>query len=160
MLDIRLYRSDDSAALISLLKELQAFEAALYDRMKPAADMGAWYIELLEKRCREEAGKILMAWDGGSAVGYATIFTNVAEDGSGDELPYVYACVGDLVVTRDARRQGVGRQLLEGCEFHARAVGRDELRIGLLAMNEVAHRLYRAAGFADHQISMRKRLGA
>jgi GNAT superfamily N-acetyltransferase len=158
MIEIRPYRADDSASLIGLLKELQAWEVALYDRMKPAADMGPWYIDLLERQCRKEAGTILLACERNHAVGYATIFTNVVEDGTGDELPYAYAHVGDLVVTEAARRKGVARRLLEACETRARAAGRDELRISVLARNEGAHRLYRANGFDDLHIKMRKRL--
>jgi hypothetical protein len=59
---------------------------------------------LLGRQCREEAGTILVARDGDIRVGYATIFTNVIEDRSGDELPYVAAYVGDLVVAETARR--------------------------------------------------------
>jgi len=158
MIEIRPYRADDSGPLIDLVRELQGFEARLYERMKPAADIGAWYLDLLERQCREEAGTILIACEGENRVGYATIFTNVVEDGSGDELPYVYAYVGDLVVTGAARRQGIARKLLEACESYARAAGRDELRINVLADNSGAHTLYRACGFADLQIDMRKRL--
>lgn len=160
MIEIRPYHADDSASLIALLKELQAWEADLYDRMKPAADMGPWYIDLLERQCREQAGSILIACDRNHPVGYATIFTNVVEDGTGDELPSAYAHVGDLVVTEAARRKGVARRLLEACETHARAAGRDELRISVLAQNERAHRLYRAYGFEDLHINMRKRLAS
>jgi ribosomal protein S18 acetylase RimI-like enzyme len=158
MIDIRPYRADDSGPLLDLVRQLQGFEAQLYERMKPAADIGAWYLDLLERQCREQAGTILVACSGDNRVGYATILTNVVEDGSGDEIPYVYAHVGDLVVAENARRQGIARLLLEACESYARAAGRDELRISVLAANNGAHSLYRACGFADLQIKMRKRL--
>jgi ribosomal protein S18 acetylase RimI-like enzyme len=157
MIEIRPYRADDSGPLIDLVRELQGFEARLYERMKPAADIGSWYLDLLERQCREEAGTILIACDGNNRVGYATIFTTVVEDGSGDELPYVYAHVGDLAVTEAARRQGIARKLLEACESIAREAGRDELRISVLADNSGAHALYRACGFTDLHINMRKR---
>ena len=137
---------------------MQGFEAALYERMKPAADMGLWYIELVERQCREEAGTILIACESDRPVGYATIFTNVVEDGSGDELPYSYAHVGDLVVTQTARGRGVARLLLAECEARARQAGRDELRISVLARNARAHDVYLASGFEDLHINMRKKL--
>jgi ribosomal protein S18 acetylase RimI-like enzyme len=158
MIDIRPYRAEDSGPLLDLVRQLQGFEAALFERMKPAADIGAWYLELLERQCREEAGTILVACDGDNRVGYATILTNVVEDGSGDEIPYVYAYVGDLVVAESARRQGIARKLLEVCESYARAAGRDELRISVLAANNGARTLYRSSGFTDLLIDMRKRL--
>ncbi|MGE3875221.1 MAG: hypothetical protein AB7F74_19885 [Parvibaculaceae bacterium] len=46
--------------------------------------------------------------------------------------------------------------LLDDCERRARAAGRDDLRITVLAGNEGAHALYRAFGFDDLLIDMRK----
>jgi ribosomal protein S18 acetylase RimI-like enzyme len=158
MIDIRPYRADDSGPLLDLVRQLQGFEAQIYELMKPASDIGTWYLDLLERQCREQAGTILVACSGDNRVGYATILTHVVEDGSGDEVPYVYAHVGDLVVAENARRQGIARKLLEACETYARAAGRDELRINVLAANNGARTLYRAWGFAELQINMRKRL--
>jgi ribosomal protein S18 acetylase RimI-like enzyme len=124
--------------------------------MKPAADMGHWYIDLLAKQCTDEDGAILIAEQDGNALGYATILTNAVEDGSAEEIAYVYAYVGDLVVAKAARRRGVGRLLLEECERRARLAGRDELRITVLAANGGARATYRAFGFDDLLIDMRK----
>jgi ribosomal protein S18 acetylase RimI-like enzyme len=120
--------------------------------------MGQWYIDLLEKQCAEEDGVILIAEEAGNALGYATILTNVVEDGSGDEVAYAYAYVGDLVVAKEARRRGIGRLLLEECERRARFAGRDELRISVLAGNGGARSAYRAFGFDDLLVDMRKAL--
>ena len=159
MIEIRPYRDTDALRLLHLVRELQAAEAALYDRMKPAEDMGMWYIDLLKKQCIEDDGTLLVACEGQSLVGYATILTKVAEDGSGDELPYTYAHIGDLVVAEKARGRGIARQLIEDCERHARSAGRDELRISVLAENARARQVYLAAGFSDLLIDMRKKLG-
>jgi len=158
MIDIREYRKTDAQRMIALIRELQAHEVALFDRMKPVADMGRWYIDLLEKQCADEDGTILIAEEGATALGYATILTNVVEDGSGDEVAYAYAYVGDLVVAKEARRRGIGRLLLAECERRARAAGRDELRISVLAQNGDAREAYRSFGFDDLLIDMRKML--
>ena len=42
--------------------------------------------------------------------------TSIIEDGTGDEVRYAYAYVGDLVTARASRRRGVGKLLLEECE--------------------------------------------
>jgi GNAT superfamily N-acetyltransferase len=156
MIEIREYRETDAEAMLPLVRQLQAHEVALYDRMKPVADMGPWYIDLLKKQCAKDDGVILIAEEDGTALGYATILTNVVEDGEADEVAYFYAHVGDLVVAQDARRRGVGRLLLEECERRARAAGRDELRISVLALNNGARETYRSFGFSDHHINMRK----
>ena len=158
MIAIREYRETDCERMLSLIRELQAHEVALYDRMKPTADMGHWYIDLLKKQCAEDDGVILIAEEDGKALAYATILTDVVEDGEADEVAYSYAHVGDLVVSEAARRRGIGKLLLEECERRSRAAGRDELRITVLARNEGACRTYRSFGFDDHLIKMRKAL--
>jgi ribosomal protein S18 acetylase RimI-like enzyme len=156
MVEIREYRESDAPSMIALIRELQASEVVLYERMKPAADMGQWYVDLLKKKCAEDEGVILIAEENGAAIGYAVILTRSVEGGTGDEVPYDYAYVVDLVVARGARRRGIGRMLLADCERRARAAGRDDLRITVLARNEGAHALYRDLGFDDLLIDMRK----
>ena len=155
---IRPYREGDLSALITLIRELQAHEAALYDRMKPPEEMGLWYVDLLKKQCAEEDGTVLIAEADGVVVGYATILTNVIEDGTGDEVRYTYAYVGDLVTAEAERGRGIARLLLEECERRAKAAGRDELRITVLALNRRARHIYRSFGFDDLLIDMRKSL--
>lgn len=156
MIEIREYQDADAPALIALIRELQASEVVLFDRMKPADEMGQWYIDRLQKFCREDEGVILLAWEDGKALGYAVILTRSVEDGKGDEVAYDYAYLIDLVVAKEARRRGIGRMLIEECEKRARAAGRDDLRITVLAANEGAHRLYKDFGFEDLLINMRK----
>jgi GNAT superfamily N-acetyltransferase len=156
MIKVRESEESDMPALLGLIRELQACEVALYDRMKRASAMGQWYIDLFKKQCAEDDGVILIAEEDGMALGYATILTNVVEDGSGDEVSYVYAYVGDLVVAKRARRRGIGRLLLEECERRARAASRDELRVNVLAANSGARTTYRAFGFDDLMVDMRK----
>lgn len=158
MIEIREYRENDEASLVALIRELQASEVVLYDRMKPEAQMGVWYIDLLKKKCAEDEGVILIAEEDGAALGYAVILTRSVEHGTGDEVAYDYAYVIDLVVAKDARRRGIGKLLLADCERRAREAGRDDLRITVLAANQGAHDLYRALGFDDLLINMRKAL--
>jgi ribosomal protein S18 acetylase RimI-like enzyme len=158
MIEIREYRETDAEAMLPLIRQLQAHEVALYDRMKPVADMGPWYIDLLKKQCAKDDGVILIAEEDGTALGYATILTNVIEDGSADEVAYAYGHVGDLVVAAAARRRGIGKLLLAECERRARAAGRDELRITVLALNNGARDTYRSFGFDELLVNMRKPL--
>ena len=158
MIEIREYRENDEASLVALIRELQASEVVLYDRMKPVAQMGVWYIDLLKKKCAEDEGVILIAEENGAALGYAVILTRSVEDGAGDEVAYDYAYIIDLVVAKQARRRGIGKLLLADCERRAREAGRDDLRITVLAANQGAHDLYRALGFDDLLINMRKAL--
>lgn len=159
MVTIREYRDGDEAQLVALVRELQAHEFVLYERMKPAGEIGAWYIREVEKLCAENAGKILVAEDGaGALVGYASILTECSSEDDYDETIFSYGYVADLVVTESQRGRGIGRMLLDTCERLTRAAGRDELRVSVLASNTDTQRLYRHFGFAEHLITMRKRL--
>jgi GNAT superfamily N-acetyltransferase len=155
---IRPFEERDLPALLSLVRELQAHEVVLYDRMKPVEEMDVWYVDLLKKQCAEEDGTLLVAEEQGQVVGYASILTNVIEDGTGDEVRYSYAHVGDLVTALAQRGRGIGRLLLDECERRAKVAGRDELRITVLAENRRAHEIYRTFGFDDLLVDMRKKL--
>jgi GNAT superfamily N-acetyltransferase len=158
MIEIKPFSQTDSEAFLSLARELQGYETQFYDLMKPADEIGPWYLDLVKEYAQKEDGTILVAWEEDRIVGYASIFTAVVEDGKGDEIAYTYAHIGDLVVTAAARGRGIARQLLDACEEYARRAGRTELRIKVLAENKRAHDVYREFGFDDLHIDMRKKL--
>ena len=158
MIEIKPFSKADSEAFLSLARELQGYETQFYDLMKPADEIGPWYLDLIEEFSQKEDGTVLMAWEGDRIVGYASIFTAVVEDGKREEIAYTYAYIGDLVVTAAARGRGIARQLLDACEDYARRAGRTELRIKVLAENRRAHDVYQAFGFDDLHIDMRKKL--
>jgi ribosomal protein S18 acetylase RimI-like enzyme len=161
MVTIRDYRESEGAAIVALARELNAHELAIYERMLPPEQIDIAYLREIERQCAESAGRILVAeTPDGAIVGYASVLTAVdsAAEGTYDEMPFVYAYVPDLIVAASWRGRGIGGLLLAECERLARAAGRDELRITVLANNDSAHRLYRRAGFADHEVLMRKRL--
>jgi ribosomal protein S18 acetylase RimI-like enzyme len=156
---IRDYRKSDEAALIALVRELQAHEIAVYERMKRPEEIGAWYMREVEKLCAKHAGNILVAEaEDGAIVGYASVLTACDSREDYDEIDFSYGYVSDLVVAEAWRGHGLGGRLLAECERLAREAGRDELRVTVLAKNADAHRLYRRVGFADHEVLMRKRL--
>jgi len=74
-----------------------------------------------------------------------------------DSTPY--AELSDLFVARPYRRQGVGRRLLEFVETRARERGADRLVLTTGLKNVDAGRFYRALGFEDHALAMKKSLG-
>jgi ribosomal protein S18 acetylase RimI-like enzyme len=157
MLTIRPYRKGDLAALVELVRELQAHEIALYERMKPVEDIGAWYVKAIKRQCDKHAGTMIVAELDGKVVGYATVLTDVLED-SLDEVAFSHAHVEDLVTGAEFRGRGIGKALLAECERYAREAGRDEIRIGVLAGNRRAHAVYERAGFGDHLVTMRKKI--
>src|SRR5881296_386850 len=74
-----------------------------------------------------------------------------------DSTPY--AELSDLFVAGPYRRQGVGRRLLEFVEERARERGADRLVLTTGLKNVDAQGFYRASGFVDHALAMKKPLG-
>ena len=154
---IRRYQDSDLDQLINLVRELQSHEVRLFERMKQAGDIGAWYVEDLQRRCREHSGEILLIDCGGELAGYAAVLGTITQDDP-DETAYVYAMVADIAVTERYRGRGLGKRLLSECERHARDAGARWLRISVLAGNTRALQLYRHHGFADHLVELEKPL--
>jgi GNAT superfamily N-acetyltransferase len=152
---VRRMTPDDRPAVLSLVRELQAHELSVFDRMIRPQDITDSYLDHLDEDCATYDGVVLVAVEGWRVTGYASLMRRAFAE-SYDEVHYTYAYIGDLVVTHDARGQGIGRALIEACEAEARASGAKWLRISVLAKNAAAHALYRSAGFADHLVTLEK----
>jgi ribosomal protein S18 acetylase RimI-like enzyme len=157
MLRIREFKEADAPAVLRLARALQAYEARLFERMKPPEEIGLWYLDALLRGCREKHGALVVAEDeAGQVVGYATVL--FAGPDSMAETEHRHGRVGDLIVSEEARRRGVGGALLAECERRARAAGVDELRLDVLAANRQARGAYASLGFEDLHVTMRKKL--
>lgn len=64
-----------------------------------------------------------------------------------------------LVVTADAQRRGLGRQLLREAERRARAAGAARIELTSGSQREDAHAFYKACGYSDGTLRFIKRLG-
>ena len=147
---IREYQDRDETQLVGLIRELQAFEFPLYRWGKQPEDIGPWYVQVAKEQCAKYEGSILVAEAENLLLGYATIMTKCEDDENDDEIAYTYAQIYDLVVTRSARRKGIGNALMQACEDKARSAGRKIFRIGVLAQNTGAIAAYQNFCFAPY----------
>ena len=154
---IRAARTRDVPALERLVAELQDYERAIDDRILPGSAMATGYTRSMLASCAAQVGTILVADVAGEVVGFAAVRAHVPTE-SLDEPPGTYALISDLVVSAAHRGAGIGRALMEAAEAHARAHGATELRIAVLAKNEVARSLYVATGFSSYLEVLTKRL--
>lgn len=138
--------------------ELQASEYVLYDLMKRPEDMGSWYVREIAAEVTEHKGAFLVAEIEDELAGYATLLAEVSSEEDRDEILYTYAYIGDLVVAEAHRGEGVGKALLQACEARALQAGQTMLRLSVLADNSRARRVYAAAGFKEHLITLTKKL--
>lgn len=147
----------DKPALLRFIFELNKFEAQFeHDRRLDKAFPEEFLAELT-KRAKEKHGRIFIAEDGGKALGWAMCYLEHHETFVRKELrPFGY--VAEMFVDESARGRHVGRMLLKACEDHFRATPARSVIIGALWANARAVRAYKAAGYADYAVNLRKLL--
>lgn len=155
---IRDYCDSDEAPVIALVRELQAHEGRSYDRMRPADEIGSWYVQLLKDCISKHRGSFLVADTGEAIVGYATLLAEVSSAEERDEILYTFAHVGDLAVATSHRGMGIGYALLSECEQRARASGQKWLPLGVHAGNREARKFYARAGLQEAFLTLEKPL--
>ena len=147
----------DEPAILSFIIGLQDYEAVFEPdrRRDPSFAIEHW--RDLQHRCAEKHGTMLIAEDGGKAVGWA-----FAHDQNAElfvvEPERRHGYLAELYVVPEARGKGLGRALIEGCEAWARARGHKLLQVGVLAKNVRASRSYEGAGYTAYGITLRRYL--
>jgi len=121
---------------------------------------GQWFGEpvtaqAVQRRIQQARGTetLVVAERDGDILGFASLRLVPSLDSA------PYAELSDLFVAGPYRRQGVGRRLLEFIEHLSRERGADRLVLTTGLKNVDAQWFYRAVGFEDHALAMRKSLG-
>jgi ribosomal protein S18 acetylase RimI-like enzyme len=154
---IRQAESKDRNALELCFDELQSFERSIeLNRSEPQSICGR-YIDGLFADCAKTSGAIFVAEVDGLIVGFVCVLSRVPSDNI-IELESEYAYVTDLVVLEPFQRSGFGVKLMQAAEVHAVESGATRIRVGVLAANLGAHRLYRKLGCSDSEIVLEKRI--
>ena len=127
-------------ALIENLPNIYSFELAYIREIEPEAET-RWInaIPLHLQQWIESLPRTFIAADSNQVLGHA--FWEAS--GDADHA----AEVGSVYVSVAARRQGVGRALLERCEQEASAAGMKKMRLSVKRHNP-AQELYKAMGYA------------
>lgn len=151
MTTVRAYVDGDQADVMGLAAHLTAGAAPWRDHARSVAVVLGWVAEAIAAEGSPGHG-LYVAADQDRVVGFVSMSTRTHFTGDVD------ACIGELVVDRDSRRQGVGRMLLRVAEEWARSNGFATLTLETGARNTAARALYAATGFADEDIRLTKRL--
>ena len=155
---IREYRPEDAAQVEECFVELQEYERGVEPLRAEGRKVAGPYLEFMFRRATERSGRVFVADAGGRVVGFVCVWLRNQED----ELinaPGEYAYVSDLIVTAEFRGRRLGYELLRAAEDFARAGGLPRLKLGVLARNTVARRLYENFGFEASAVFLTKELG-
>ena len=145
----------DRPGLRACVVELQEFERGIEPTLPKGEEMADRYLAHMLRRCADGTGRVYVAEADGRIVGFVGVLARVVPE---PDESQAYAYVSDLVVLPAHRRRGLGRALLERAEAYARREGARTLRVGVLARNDGAGRLYHRLGFADYTIQLSKPL--
>ena len=157
-MNIRPYRSDtDGEQLRACVIELQDFERELDPRMPPGEEIVDDYIVAMLFRCRMCDGQVLVADSNGELAGYVTILNRVQSDDL-DDGNLEFGLIADLLVRKDYRGQGLGKELMAAAESFAKEHGVRWLRISVMSENSAARSLYASSGFAEIYAELEKEL--
>jgi ribosomal protein S18 acetylase RimI-like enzyme len=149
--------SRDIAVLQRFIVGSNAYEAQFESDRRLDAAAGADYLPQLVDSATRQQGRIFVAEEAGAPIGWAVCYVNQHEPFvKEEERPYGY--VSELFVDEAYRGRHVGRDLLTACENHFRTLGLKTVVIGALSQNTRAVNAYRAAGYADYAVNLRKLL--
>jgi len=146
----------DRAAVRACFAELQEVERGLEPAMPSGDAVADAYLDFMLARCAEWDGAVMVAEEEGAVVGFICVWARVPPDDP-SEVRFS-AHVSDLVVLPAWRGRGIGRALLGRGEAYARSHGAERLRIGVMAKNEGARRLYAVSGFREVYVLLTKPL--
>lgn len=147
----------DAAGLRACFVELQDFERSIGRDAPPGDAIADAYLAHMLECSRRYDGTVFVAQVDGAVVGFVCVWATVPPE-QPDEAPATYAFVSDLVVLERHRGRGIGRALLRRAERYARDHAAPTLRIGVVAQNVKARRLYEQEGFSDRYVFLVKRL--
>ncbi len=135
-IQIRLATMDDAARIAEIYNQgIEDRQATLETESRTAEERRAWLA------AHDERHPVLVAVDGAEICGWASLNQFNAR------AAYQHVSDISVYIAREWRGRGIGIQLLQELEKHARRLGYHKLVLAGLAMNEAAVRLYTRSGF-------------
>ncbi len=155
---IRRAQAEDYDAICALTHEVNELHRQHHPHIfrQPAGPI--WDRDVLLRLMDDENVGLFVAEAEGRLLGLVQVIMKDAAD-IPVLVPRRYAMVDNVVVTASARRQGLGRRLMEQAEAWAAARGSATVELHVFDFNEAAIALYRELGYETLSRKMRKVLG-
>lgn len=128
----------DADLIVSMMRELNAHEGIAFSE-------GDARRALAEIVADDRLGRVWVIEDGRGAVGYLVLTLGFSFEFRGRD-----AFVDELFVRAEARGRGVGARAVRFAEEACRRLGVRALHLEVERENAAAQRVYRRAGFKDH----------
>ncbi|MGA7711946.1 MAG: GNAT family N-acetyltransferase [Rhizomicrobium sp.] len=148
----------DKPAILEFIFALQLYEHVFEANRRADPQMAEEHYAALILHLATYNGKIFIAEDQAAhPIGWAAVHESEGEIFIRAEERR-YGFLAELYVVDRARGTGVGRALIMACEDWARDRKLVSLRIGVLARNSDALKVYERAGYAPYALQVRKYL--
>jgi ribosomal protein S18 acetylase RimI-like enzyme len=128
-------------------EETGAVTASAYREFFSETDPHSYLGEIADVAGRAPRTTILVAVDGDRIIGSATLELDGRTSGDAGPLAPDEAHIRMLGVDPDARRAGVGKQLMAACEARARAAGRTRMTLHTTTLMRAAREMYTSLGY-------------
>ncbi|MFF4412572.1 GNAT family N-acetyltransferase [Streptosporangium sp. NPDC001559] len=149
MITVRPYLPEDRDAVLALAPRLAEGVAAWRDPDAVNTAVLDWVTGSLEQTGNDGHGAFVAVRDG-RVTGFVTVTTRAHFTGPRD------AYVGELVVSPEAERTGVGSALMAAAESWARAHGLHRVTLETGAANLPARAFYHSLGFTEEDVRLSK----
>ncbi|MEV8637251.1 GNAT family N-acetyltransferase [Streptosporangium sp. NPDC051023] len=110
--------------------------------------MRGWVTDSLDQG--DDGHAVFVAVRDGRVTGFVTVTTRRHFTG------HVDACIGELVVSAEVERMGVGRALVDAAESWARDCGLRRITLETGAANARARSFYQALGYVEEEVRLSK----
>lgn len=151
-------RYDES--IKDLLVELQEYIVGI-DREKYnilTEEYREKYFEKTMKEVNEYEGKIFLATEDEKVIGLIIGLINNEEENTYDFKAPKRGRVTELVVSKEYRANGIGKELLNKMESYFKEVGCQGVLIDVFAYNENAQKFYAENGYFSRSIEVMKKI--
>lgn len=156
-IEVRPATDRDFEALVAL-DSLSAVHHAVIDPEAYQLPDREASVAFLRQRLADPRREVLVAIIEGSVVGMVDVTLVDAPRAGSIHRPIPTADLG-ISVLQAWRRRGVGRALMAAAEASARRRGADRMILDMSAANLDALAFYRAMGYVDHELLLRRSLG-
>lgn len=147
---VREYVDADRAAVVVLTEALQDYLEGIdpLNRLIRVAEYGEWYTSRMLHEVARQSGRIYVAAEGATLVGYIAGVVDIESPDMGKGYVTTKAGrISELVVAPNKRSSGIGQQLMAMLEQFFREAACDVIRVEVFAPNGGAKRFYERLGY-------------